>query len=75
MEPPMEGYSCDVSQLLCGICPGVSFGLPWTHAEARAQTLNEPATPRLLRPEKLVFIQDQGYTPCPGSYAARVAIA
>ena len=24
---------------------------------------------------RLVFIQDQGYTPCPGSYAARVAIS
>ena len=37
----MEGYNCDVSQLPYGICPGVIFGLPWTHAEARAQTLNE----------------------------------
>ena len=35
----------------------------------------DSARPRLLRPERLVFIQDQGYTPCPGSYAARVAIA
>ena len=49
------------------------FWPPWTHAKARAQTLDE--RPRLLRPERLVFIQDQGYTPCPGSYAARVAIA
>ena len=37
----MEGYNCDVSQLPYGICPGVIVGLPWTHAEARAQALNE----------------------------------
>ena len=37
----MEGFYCDVSQLPYGICPGVTSGLPWTRAKARAQTLNK----------------------------------
>ena len=37
----MEGCNCDVSQLHNGICPGVIFGLPWTHAKACAQTLSK----------------------------------
>ena len=37
----MEGYNCDVSPLPYGIRPDVIVDLPWTHAKARAQTLNE----------------------------------
>ena len=39
----MEGYNCDISQLPYGICPGVTFGLPWTHAKARAPSNCETA--------------------------------
>ena len=64
----MEGHNCDVSQLPHGICPGVTSGLPWTHAVPRLLTSNcETALPAAKK--RLVFIQDQGYTPCPGSYA------
>ena len=51
--------------------------LPWTHAKARAQTLDEylRCSARCKQEKSLVFIQDQGCAPCPGSCAAKVAIA
>ena len=73
----MQGYNCGVSQLPYGICPGVTSGLPWTHAKARAQTLNEylQYSACCSQEKSLVFIRDQGCAPCPGSCAAKVAIA
>ena len=51
--------------------------LPWTHAKARAQTLDEylRCSARCKQEKSLVFIQDQGCATCPGSCAAKVAIA
>ena len=51
--------------------------LPWTHTKACAQTLDEylRRSARCNQEKRLVFIQDQGCTPCPGSCAAKVAIA
>ena len=73
----MQGYNCDVSPLPSGICPVMIVDLPWTHAKARAQTLDEylRCSARCYQEKSLVFIQDQGCAPCPGSCAAKVAIA
>ena len=62
---------------LFGICPAMIVDLPWTHAKARAQTLDEHrrCSSRCNQEKRLVFIQDPGCTPCPGSCAAKVAIA
>ena len=60
-----------------GICPVMIVDPPWTHAKARAQTLNEYLrySARCSQEKSLVFIQDQGCAPYPGSCAAKVAIA
>ena len=51
-------------------------GLP-SLAKARAQTLNEylQYSACCSQEKSLVFIRDQGRAPCPGSCAAKVAIA
>ena len=51
-------------------------GLLRTRAKARAQTLTKLiAGPRQLWMEGWSSILNQGCSPCPGSYAARVAIS
>ena len=59
---PMQGYNCEVSPLPSGICGVMIVDLPWTHAKARAQTLNEylRCSTRCNQEKSLVFIQDQG---------------
>ena len=71
-----------LAYLACRTLPSVSLspfpvtGLP-SLAKARAQTLNEylQYSACCSQEKSLVFIRDQGRAPCPGSCAAKVAIA
>ena len=60
--------NCDVSPLPSGICPVMIVDLPWTHAKARVQTLDEHlrCSARCSQERSLVFIQDQGCGPMSG---------